>query len=93
MNHRFEPISNFKSWKTQTPWDLVINTNKGAIIHVVYYNIEFDYYYIYMNPNQPRMLKTQEEIIKYLILNNICTIVDKHSQKLILTPNALLELI
>jgi len=41
------------------------------------------------------MLKTQKEIIKYLVSNNICTISDKtkHVQKLILTPNALLELI
>jgi len=98
MNHKFEKNNTDTSgWGWMTNWDLIITINNYTITYVVHYHIEFNCYCIYVgpNPNQPRMLKTQKEIIKYLVSNNICTISDKtkHVQKLILTPNALLELI
>jgi hypothetical protein len=80
MNHRFDK-------RDHHVYLTVITDDNFTVFYMIRYNTDFDYHYVYLNSNQL-------EIMKYLVLNNIGTIfVDKHSQKLILTPNALLELI
>jgi hypothetical protein len=85
MNYKIEQINSIIPWRRLC----IIADNNFIITYMIYYNNQLNYYYTYINANH-------SEIIEYLVSNNICTsdrIKPGHSQKLILNPHILLELI